>query len=351
MVGAAVSLGLAACGPTYKALYVGFLDTCAVRSDDAVYCWGYNMAGNLGEGSSAQQSATPVRIEGLAGSVASVAPAFSHTCALLTSGAVQCWGKNLLGVGSVEKWGSARTIEGLPPTGSLTTNTHGTCALTTDAGLWCWGGIEVTGSGTTTPTSTPARVSTLDAGVTQVVGGDGHICALTASGVFCWGEDSLAQLGDGVRSWSIQLSPVAVRGLPPGVQSLAAGAWHTCALTSDGSVWCWGGVNGHDVDAGTGLQPFLLSLPPASSVSAGGYYTCVIETSGGVTCSGARTGGAPVAVKGLPGRVRQLAVGNSYGCALIEGGDIWCWGFNRWGSLGNGSYTDAPESKAVKVGG
>ena len=133
-----------------------------------------------------------------------IAAGGGHTCALLSSGGVQCWGDNYFGqIG--DGTGENRTT----PT-ALSTLTSGvtqiatgggfTCALLSTGGIMCWGWnvSGQLGDGTTTDSSTPTSLSTLTAGVTQIGLGGAHSCAILSSGgVKCWGENSSNELGDG----------------------------------------------------------------------------------------------------------------------------------------------------------
>jgi DNA-binding transcriptional regulator YdaS (Cro superfamily) len=236
-----------------------------------------NVVGQLGDNTTTQRL-TPVDVSGLASGVVTIAAGGSHTCALTTGGGVKCWGNNSegqLGIGSGSPAVCSYVPCALAPV-DVTGLTSGvaaiaaarkhTCALTTGGGVKCWGSNVrgQLGDNSITSRSTPVDVSGLANGVAAIAAGDFHTCALTAGGgVKCWGYNSEGQLGIGSASPAVcfadpcALSPVDVSGLASGAAAIAAGGTHTCALTTGGGVKCWGANNYGQVGDGTGsFRPF-----------------------------------------------------------------------------------------------
>ena len=211
-------------------------------------------------------------------------------------------------------------------------NSH-TCVLMSAGGVKCWGenGNGQLGNGTRTPSSFPVDVSGLGHGVMAIATGAFHSCALTSAGtVKCWGATYEGQIrsspSDDV------LVPVDIPRLAGGVTAIAAGASNTCALNKLGWVKCWG------------ADPLRIS--GVKAVTAGGTQICVLTIRGGVRCWGANPAGQlgngtrissrlPVSVVGLSRNVAAIAAGWAHSCALANSGAVRCWGANGSGQLGN----------------
>ena len=189
----------------------------------------------------------------------------SHTCALLTDHTVDCWGYNYygqLGNGTTNPsppYGVATPVQVKDAAGmgtlanvtQINAGYHHTCALLTDQTVECWGnnGGGQLGNGTTTNSSTPVQVkdaagtSTLS-NVTQVSAGSNHTCALSSGGtVECWGANWDGSLGNGTTTDSstpVQVKDIAGTGTLSNVTQTSAGYNHTCALLTDHTVECWG---------------------------------------------------------------------------------------------------------------
>ncbi len=179
--------------------------TCARRASGAVVCWGSGVQGQLGDGTSASFRAAPVNVTGLTDAVELAAGA-THTCARRASGEVVCWGFNLFGqIGD-----GTRFVDRLTPTAvASVTNAVGitaaighSCARVASGGVVCWGDNNwgEIGDGTHSP-STPQPTPVAVAGVTDAIdlaAAGAHTCALRPSGVVvCWGRNSAGELGDG----------------------------------------------------------------------------------------------------------------------------------------------------------
>lgn len=223
---------------------MGYYHACAVTTAGGAKCWGKNNMGQLGDGTTVSTT-SPVDVVGLSTGVASIAIGNDHTCALMISGAVKCWGNGSngrLGDGTSVNKSSPVNVTGLTSgVSSISTGVYSTCALTTVGGIKCWG-LNTNGQlgdGTTTQRTVPTDVTGLTTGVTNIAAGFTHACAVTTEGgVKCWGLNTYGELGDATLVQ--RNAPVDVIGFTTGGISLAVGYNHTCAVTSVGRAKCWG---------------------------------------------------------------------------------------------------------------
>ncbi len=349
------------------AIAAGNSHACALTTAGGAKCWGYNITGQLGDGTTTNRL-TPVDVSGLTSGVAAVATGYGNTCALRGTGGVKCWGGNRngeVGDGTASVRISPVDVSGLTSGMAVVAigNAH-TCAVSSAGGAKCWGfnAYGQLGDNSTTQRMTPVDVSGLTSGVAVVATGNGHTCALTsAGGVKCWGSNIVGQLGDGTSTDRLMAGDVF--GLTSGVVAIATGQDHTCALTTLGGVKCWGyNSNGQ---LGDGTITFRLTAVDVSGltsgvvvIAAGQAHTCAMTSAGGAKCWGKNADGqlgdnsttqrlTPVDVSGLTSGVAAIAPGGQHTCALTSVGGAKCWGYGGFGQLGDGTAT--PRLTAVDV--
>jgi alpha-tubulin suppressor-like RCC1 family protein len=259
------------------AVAAGGEQTCAILSGGGMKCWGQNSHGELGINIAPvlQISRTPLDVVGLAGDVAAISLGAQHTCALLASGGLQCWGSNAQGqVGDNANVNRLVPVDVLGLTAGVAVIEAGiihTCALTTTGGAKCWGrnGSGQLGDNSTSDSAVAVDVVSLTAGARAISAGADHTCAVTASyGVKCWGGNGNGQLGDNTKI--PRLTPVDVLVPPPitlsGVKSrkthAAAGSFD---LPIDTTQLVSGAVTVEPRGIGTGyLVVFQFSSPIAT---------------------------------------------------------------------------------------
>ncbi|MFZ3321983.1 MAG: hypothetical protein WA190_06390 [Usitatibacter sp.] len=339
--------------------------TCALKSTGQALCWGNNQNGQLGNGT-VLPSTIPAPVTGLTSGVTAIATGGYHACALTVSSGALCWGFNFygqLGIGSTGNYWTPVPVTGLPSgLKAITAGSYHTCALSNAGAVLCWGQnvYGQLGNGTTTASSVPVPVSGLSAGVVAIAAGHFHTCALTSSGnVVCWGLNGNGQLGNGTTTNSAV--PVSVAQLS-GATQLAAGGYHNCAIAGSGAVRCWGWNGSGQLGNGSTVDSAVSVATPLAGVKAlalGYEHSCAITSTSGVACWGANGIGqlgngsqanslVPVAPSGLPGPVSQIAAGAKYVCALSNGG-LQCWGDNSEFQLGDGEAVG--RSAPVEVSG
>ncbi|HEX3828734.1 MAG TPA: hypothetical protein VHV82_15830 [Sporichthyaceae bacterium] len=357
---APVTVSVPALGPRMS--QVAMSDTnhsCGVTEAGAVLCWGGSSGAAeqdpVNPGASYPSSTTPVPVRGLTSGIRSVAVGEGFACALTTAGAVQCWGSNgwgQLGNGSnVTQADYPTPVSGLSSgVQAIAAGANNVCALTTAGSVLCWG--DFPGDGSTPPPYTyaptarvPVQVSGLTSGVRAITAGREFSCAVLDSGeARCWGSGGPGELGDGDSTEANAYTPVTVTGGHRYV-AISGGANFACAVTTTGTVDCWGQNNYAQLGTGTGtgteiIQPVAASgiSGGATAVAAGGDHACAL-VNGGVQCWGNLAGpltlsqeagviGGPTSIPGLTSSAALIAVSGQSSCAISTGDAVVCWGAN-----------------------
>ncbi|MEP7121148.1 MAG: hypothetical protein ABJE95_09570 [Byssovorax sp.] len=347
--------------PSSIHLTVGAQHSCVTAVTGGIKCWGHNDGGQLGN-DTATESGVPVPVKGLTSGMLALA-ASGDTCAVTVAGALLCWGHNesgQLGNGTMQGSLTPMGVSGLG-SGARAVAAGGlhTCAVTAAGAALCWGenSSGELGDGTAAASLVPVAVKGLSSGVTAVAVGFGHSCAITgAKTVKCWGLDKYGELGNGAASEVPVKTPVDVKGLVS-VAAIASSSLHTCALDTSGLVSCWGhnldGELGNGTTADSSVPQGVMGLPDGvTAIGVGTSHTCAVTKEGGVKCWGNNSFGqlgdgsimkssSPVDVQGLSSGVVAVALGFDHTCAVLTTGAVKCWGGNFYSQLGNGTTTQS----------
>jgi alpha-tubulin suppressor-like RCC1 family protein len=322
--------GVSCIKPT--AVATGYGHACALLSTGAVDCWGYDGTGALGNGESSYATfAFPVVAQNVSGATAIAAGGY-HTCAL--SGTTwKCWGDN--GVGEIGAIGS-------------TLCNGQACDLTPSA---------------------------LISGASAFSTGNSDTCMIVSGGVECLGDATFAVTGSTTGSASPSVcnctpSPQTIfSSLLTSPTAVSSHNTSACAIVSGGNVVCWGedlsgqiGPNGMTStcsgDDPCSTTPVAVpGVSNATAIATGSFFACALISGGTVECWGDNQDGtlgssetalcgeltyacssAPLKVAGLSG-VTQIAAGDDFACALLSGGTVECWGDNGYDELGNAGVT------------
>ena len=347
----------------------GSYHTCLAKNGN-VYCWGFNNNFQLGDGTTTDRN-TPQMVNGLT-SPTSVAAGGTQSCAVQSDGLLLCWGNQAVYSMPMSAPTKIQKISGDYVSGDLTevrfvdiggnsTGVDNGCAVTTAGALWCWGENSQGEVGDGTRIDRMRAVQIISSNVIAVSVGISHSCAVLQSGeVKCWGGNSSGQLGNNAMDTTIPQSAGMLNAVGISVTS-----WHSCALISDGTVKCWGSNSYMQLGSGSWMVPSSIptavtGLSGAIGISAGARHTCAVLSNGTVKCWGSsqqkqvgRIGQelAPGLVDGIA-NATAVTAGEAHTCALIGTNDVKCWGEGSNGILGDGVSTvptEVPVSVAKRV--
>lgn len=338
--------------------------TCGLSADGTAFCWGRGQAGQLGNGDS-HDTPTPAAVQG-GRKFTQLALGANHTCGLAVDGTAYCWGyggSGQLGNGDTTSSNVPIAVAGHAFTALSSGESH-TCGLAVDGGTYCWGygANGQLGQGALNDSSTPALASGGLAFVVLSAGGN-HTCGLLASGAaYCWGRGGSGELGNGYVTTDRPV-PTVVGG-SIAFTDIAAGYYHTCAVTASGSAYCWGDGGQGRLGYGGTSNSYYPTLVPGSAfslVSTGLSHTCALSAGGTAYCWGSGSNGqvgngsnaatnlspSPVLGHGFT----SVTAGQEHTCGITAVGEAYCWGRGDSGQLGDGTGTNANSPTIVSTTG
>lgn len=347
---------------TWESVSAARYYSCGLTTDHDAYCWGNGDGGHLGTGAFLPEQ-VPTRVTGPV-KFDQVSGGSATTCGL-SERQVYCWGREG-GRGYSQPTqpdvSVPTLVDGLSDVREVAVGYDFACAQSYPSGLSCWG-VNRTGqlgsgnaisSGSPVPVATALRLSHISAG-------NAHACGLTDLGAaWCWGSDATGQLGDAGTSHCTAIdpgarcssTPVAVAGAPA-LRGISAGGGHTCGIALDYSAWCWGANGAGQLGTGAPGPDQETAVPVAGGllfefIAAGESFTCAIDVDRQLWCWGENENGqlgnngsadaaSPVRVSvGSTERFVSLEAGLLHTCAVSTAGVGWCWGENALFELGSG---------------
>ncbi len=333
------------CG--FTTIATSFLHNLAVKADGTVWSWGANEHGQLGYDTGGNNySITPTQISGLS-NITAVATGRYHSLALDSNGDVWAWGSNTSSyngsrVGQLGNADSSEadsttpiditTINSLPRMTAIAAGQDFSMSLDASGNVWAWGsnisGQLGIGSSDSSDHNTPVQISGFPGAVTAIGAGNQHALAVSGGNVWAWGQDSQGQLGD--YHTNDQSSPVKVQTQRNpdntylhNIVSVAGGQAHSLALDSFGNVWAWGSNYNNSLGFKTGQLGYTTD----------GNYSNFAKEVNGVT------------------NITAIAAGRFHSEALDDTGNVWTWGTNDAGQLGNGSNDNNEHNTPAQVSG
>ena len=278
-------------GKTIKQISVGDWNTCAIASDDRVYCWGYGISfGDLGNGTFSQSN-VPVAVSTsgvLAGkTIKQISVGSRHVCAVASDDRAYCWGMNSSGQLGNNSTSNANVPVAVSTSGVLagktikqiTASDFHTCAIASDGEAYCWGGNTdgQLGNNSTNQSNVPVTVLPPQGAIPLLGGqfkqisaeGGNRTCAIAyGDRAYCWGEGRYGGLGNNSTTNSRRPVAVSMSGVLAGktIKQISSGAYRTCVIASDNQIYCWGRNNHGQFGDGNTVD----SLVPTATSNGGG---------------------------------------------------------------------------------
>lgn len=360
---------VAAGADNWKKAFAGYNASCGIKADDTGWCWGSNGNGELGDGTTTSPRTAPVAISG-GGSWKVITTGYNYSCGVKTDNTGWCWGSNdgyQLGNGTTTNSSSPAAVSGSYAWSSIDTaplNGFHVCGVTTSNAMLCWGDKAKLPADPQAYTLVPKTVTTSGAWNAVSASGNASSCGLRSDGaVYCWGANYAGQLGAG--DIVARYSPTALAA--GGVwKSVVIGGNHACGIKNDDTLWCWGNNSSGQLGDNTGTD----SLTPVAvagggtwkAVSTYGDTSCGIKSNDTLWCWGSNMMGQigdntsgtdrfqPVSVNG-GGTWKSVSAGSFSTCGIKTDDTLWCWGYNTWGGVGDGTTTSPRTSPTAVSGG
>ncbi|SEH05106.1 RCC1 domain-containing protein [Candidatus Venteria ishoeyi] len=356
--------------------------TCALFNDQLgqrqTYCWGQNHQGQLGDGSgidrleptltgSYQSKYNPLQ------NMRSLSLAENYACALDDAGQVKCWGnigeqRDYAETGSWQYRFDAHNVSDTLHASQISTGSQHTCVISTldqengDNSIYCWGANEAgqLGNSSTQAIQQPEPVALVDAQWQDLSLGLAHSCAISSNGsLYCWGDNQQGQSGLG----SVVNSKRPLLALENVSSPLLAHQNHSCVQTVQGLLCTGDNARGQlGIDNTRNANRFLsvaTDIGETQSLVAGLYHQCALSIDGQVSCWGDNSYGqlgdgssdaSQVPLSLTLSNITKLSAGRDHTCTLDDSGQVFCWGNNRFGQVGNGSSENQNEPVMIMSG-
>jgi alpha-tubulin suppressor-like RCC1 family protein len=326
-----------------------------VGSNDDIYCWGNNEAQQV---SSSTELSLPTPVAVGLSNVGDIGAAAYHTCALQGTD-LYCWGENSSGqLGySGAGTGTPTRVSAVAAATEVSTGAAFTCVRNGTA-VQCFGtnGAGQLGNGGTMDSATPIPVP---GAATDITGAHNHACMIDNMRAYCWGINNLGQIGNG-RTQPIE-TPVAVSGAID-VYTIKGGGDKTCMIANAANtLYCWG-YNGYG-DLGTGdainHDTPQMVMTGATQIALGTFFGCAV-TGGPLRCWGDNAFGqladgtmgshnTPAPAATTAPNFTRIDMGDTFGCGLGVDSQVYCWGDNEYGQLGQGTRSGSLVPVAVAL--
>jgi alpha-tubulin suppressor-like RCC1 family protein len=376
-----------AMGADVISIWGGARGSIILKSDGTVWTWGANFGGKLGIGvATTNWALVPTEVHGVSNvdylnSITAIMGGEVHNVALKSDGTVWAWGSDFvgqLGIGTTNDQSLPVQVglNSVPPLTGVTKlggRPYFSLAVKSDGSIWAWGmnynGQIGNGTVNTYPNPQvliPVMVSNSQPGgavnnPVQVSCGYTYGVALLTNGtVWTWGTGPNGELGNGTTGHSY--TPVQVTGLS-NVRAISCGWNHTLALKSDGTAWTWGLNNSGELGDGTTLNRSIpvqvINVSNIVTVSGGDWHSSALKADGTVWKWGKNdvgqlglgmTNSSPNPVPApIPGftNVAKVTARDWHNIAVKSDGSVWAWGSNNYGQCGNNSTNDAWSPVAV----